>query len=94
MRILTGAKGALDAHAPTVLIEIHPDILATSFGTSGEAVRDLLLSRGYRMFRLRDGRLTESTSLAPGPWHDYFFVHPSRRLPPGPFRDALPPRAG
>ena len=55
----------------------------------GEAVLDLFLGRGYRMFALNSGRLEERTTLvADLPWKDYFFIHPTRAaaLPDGVFK--------
>jgi len=88
-RALTGALGLIDRDHPHVLIEIHPVMLQSRFGGSAEAVVDMFLSRGYRMFALNGDRLEERTTVAPDlPWKDYFFIHPSRaaRLPDGVFK--------
>lgn len=88
-RALTGALGLIDRDHPHVLIEIHPVMLESRFGGSAEAVVDVFLSRGYRMFALNGDRLEERTTVAPDlPWKDYFFIHPSRaaRLPDGVFK--------
>ena len=72
-----------------MLLEIHPPMLQSRFGGSGEAVVDLFLRRGYRMFALDGVRLEERTTLVEDlPWKDYFFIHPSRaaRLPDGVFK--------
>ena len=88
MDVLLGAEQLIQNHHPNLLIEIHPPLLAERFGTTGEAVRDWVLSHGYRMFYLDNGTMVERTELAPGPWKDYFFLHPSRAeaLPEGPLR--------
>lgn len=88
-RALAGALGILERDRPHVLLEIHPPMLQARFGGSGEAVMQLFLDRGYRMFALNDGRLEERTTLVSDlPWKDYFFIHPSRagRLPDGVFK--------
>jgi FkbM family methyltransferase len=88
-RALEGAALILDRDHPHVLLEIHPPMLQARFGGSGEAVVDLFLKRGYRMFALDGARLEERTTLvADLPWKDYFFIHPSRaaRLPDGVFK--------
>ena len=88
-KALEGAATILDRDHPHVLLEIHPPMLKARFGGSGEAVVDLFLRRGYRMFALDGVRLEERTTLVEGlPWKDYFFIHPSRaaRLPDGVFK--------
>ncbi len=88
-KALQGALGLLDRDCPHVLLEIHPPMLQARFGGSGEAVVDLFLTRGYRMFALNGDRLEERTTLVEDlPWKDYFFIHPSRtgRLPDGVFK--------
>jgi len=88
-KALGGAAGIFDRDRPHVLLEIHPVMLESRFGGSAEAVVDLFLSRGYRMFALNDDALEERTTVAPDlPWKDYFFIHPSRtaNLPDGVFR--------
>ena len=92
MAALKGGWNVINKNLPNILLEIHPPLLAEHFGTTGEAVRDMILGLGYRMFHLGDqGNIIESTELVTGPWKDYFFIHPSRanRLPAGFFRDAL-----
>ena len=91
MAALKGGWNVISKNLPNILLEIHPPLLAEHFGTTGEAVRDMILALGYRMFHLSDHGLVESTALVEGPWKDYFFIHPSRadRLPAGFFRDAL-----
>lgn len=88
MGVLRGASQILTKNLPTLLLEIHPPMLAEHFNTTGEAVRDYLLAMGYRMFRLEGEQVVEDTALVDAPWKDYFFIHPSRaqRLPEGPFR--------
>ena len=88
-KALEGAATILDRDHPHVLLEIHPPMLKARFGGSGEAVLDLFLGRGYRMFALNGGRLEERTTLvADLPWKDYFFIHPTRAaaLPDGVFK--------
>jgi hypothetical protein len=88
-KALEGAAQVIDRDRPHVLIEIHPDMLASRFGGSAEAVVEMFRSRGYRMFALNADRLEERTTLVPdAPWKDYFFVHPSRapKLPDGVFK--------
>ena len=88
-KALEGAKGILDRDRPHVLLEIHPVMLGARFTGSAEAVVDIFLSRGYRMFALDNGRLEERTDVVPDlPWKDYFFIHPDRApsLPDGVFR--------
>lgn len=89
LRALRGALQILDRDRPHVLIEIHPPMLEARFGGTGEAVLEIFLSRGYRMFALDGPRLEERTDLVEGvPWKDYFFIHPSKaaRLPDGVFK--------
>jgi hypothetical protein len=90
-RVLAGADAILERDHPSLLIELHPTILATMFASSAETVRDSILARGYRMFRVEAGRLIESPDIVAGGWADYFFIHPRRAsdLPDGPFRVAL-----
>ncbi|WP_374575861.1 FkbM family methyltransferase [Phenylobacterium sp.] len=86
---LSGALGVIERDHPHVLIEIHPMMLQERFGGSAQAVVDLFLSRGYRMFGLNGDRLEECDSVEAGVrWKDYFFVHPSRIpwLPDGVFK--------
>ena len=88
-KALEGALTILDRDCPNVLLEIHPVMLQSRFGGSGEAVLDLFRTRGYRMFALNGDRLEERTTLVEGlPWKDYFFIHPTRagRLPDGVFK--------
>lgn len=88
-KALAGAATILDRDRPHVLLEIHPVMLKAQFGGSAEAVIDLFLSRGYRMFALNDDALEERTTATPDlPWKDYFFIHPSKAasLPDGVFR--------
>ncbi len=86
---LEGAACILDRDLPTVLLEIHPPMLAAHFGGTAEAVVELFTRRGYRMFALNGDRLEErSTAVEGQPWKDYFFIHPTRaaRLPDGVFK--------
>ena len=86
---LQGARGILDRDRPTVLLEIHPAMLAARFGGTAEAVLELFSRRGYRMFALNGDRLEERSTVVEGePWKDYFFIHPTRaaRLPDGVFK--------
>lgn len=86
---LEGATGLLDRDRPTVLLEIHPAMLAQRFGGTAEQVVQLFTRRGYRMFALNGDRLEERSTVVPGlPWKDYFFIHPTRaaRLPDGVFK--------
>eukprot|EP01035_Chromulina_nebulosa_P040657 gene40657-54978_t len=62
---LTGAAAILDRDKPHVLLEIHPVMLKAQFGGSAEAVIDLFLSRGYRMFALNADSLEERTTAVP-----------------------------
>jgi FkbM family methyltransferase len=89
---LTGGTTILDRDSPHVLLEIHPVMLKAQFGGSAEAVIDLFLSRGYRMFALNEDSLEERTTAVPDlPWKDYFFIHPSKAatLPRGAFRTLM-----
>jgi len=86
---LSGAQAILDRDRPSVLLEIHPAMLAERFGGSAEAVVEVFANRGYRMFALNGDRLEErSTVVEDEPWKDYFFIHPTRaaRLPDGVFK--------
>jgi len=86
---LAGAEGILDRDRPSVLLEIHPAMLAARFGGTAEAVVEMFSGRGYRMFALNGDRLEErSTVVEDEPWKDYFFIHPTRaaRLPDGVFK--------
>ncbi len=88
-KALEGSLEVLDRDRPHVLLEIHPPMLHARFGGSGEAVLQLFLARGYRMFALNGLQLEERTSLVEDlPWKDYFFVHPTRThlLPEGVFK--------
>lgn len=88
-KALKGALHLIDRDLPHVLLEIHPVMLESRFGGSADAVVELFLSRGYRMFALNGDRLEERTVVEPDlPWKDYFFVHPSRTaaLPDGVFK--------
>ena len=89
--VLKGAETLIKTYLPNLLIELHPPLLVERFGTTAETVRDWILAFGYRMFYLENGSIVERTALAPGPWKDYFFLHPSRasRLPPGVFQTAM-----
>ena len=86
MQVCNGAKKTIDTHLPNISIEIHPLALAKSFSSSGEEVRDFFLSRGYRMFYIKDSIVKEDTRIINNNWHDYFFIHPSKiaTLPQGP----------
>ena len=89
---LKGALGLIDRDLPSVLIEIHPQILRDRFGGDAASVVALFLDRGYRMFELTEAGLEPRVAVRPDlPWKDYFFVHPARlhHLPPGVFRDLL-----
>jgi FkbM family methyltransferase len=86
---LNGARGILDRDRPSVLLEIHPVMLAARFGGTAEAVLELFSRRGYRMFALNGDRLEERFTVVEGkPWKDYFFIHPTRAalLPDGVFK--------
>jgi FkbM family methyltransferase len=86
---LNGAEGLLDRDLPSVLLEIHPPMLAARFGGAAEQVVALFTRRGYRMFALNGDRLEERSTVVEGePWKDYFFIHPARaaRLPDGVFK--------
>lgn len=88
-KALEGAAGILGRDHPHVLLEIHPAMLPARFGGSAEAVVEMFLSRGYRMFALHDNILEERTAVVEDlPWKDYFFVHPDRSasLPDGVFK--------
>lgn len=88
-KALEGALTLIDRDRPHVLLEIHPPMLQARFGGSGDAVMQLFLDRGYRMFALNGDRLEERTTLVEDlPWKDYFFIHPTRaaRLPDGVFK--------
>jgi FkbM family methyltransferase len=91
-KALAGASRILDRDRPSVLLEIHPDMLRERFGGSAEEIVARFLARGYRMFALNDEGLEERTSVVPGlPWKDYFFIHPARvaALPEGVFADLM-----
>jgi FkbM family methyltransferase len=86
---LRGARAVLDRDKPSVLLEIHPAMLAARFGGTAEQVVELFARRGYRMFALNGDRLEERSTVVPDqPWKDYFFIHPTRaaRLPDGVFK--------
>lgn len=86
---LKGAQGILDRDRPHVLLEIHPVMLQSRFGSSAEDVVALFRDRGYRMFALNGDRLEERTTAVEDlPWKDYFFIHPARapKLPDGVFK--------
>lgn len=88
-KALKGAIRLIDRDLPHVLLEIHPVMLESRFGGSAQAVVELFMSRGYRMFAVNGDRLEERTEVEPDlPWKDYFFVHPSRTatLPDGVFK--------
>ena len=85
-KALAGARAILDRDHPNVLIEIHPDMLRERFGASADGVVEEFLGRDYRMFALTGAGIEERRSVVSGvPWKDYFFLHPSRPLPDGPF---------
>src|SRR5262245_40324040 len=89
LRALQGARGLIERDRPHVLVEIHPAMLQSRFGGTGQAVIDLFLRQGYRMFALDGHRVEERTGLVEGvPWKDYFFIHPTRaaELPDGVFK--------
>ncbi|MFO1187357.1 MAG: FkbM family methyltransferase [Alphaproteobacteria bacterium] len=91
-KALAGASGILERDKPSVLLEIHPDMLRERFAGSAEEVVERFLSRGYRMFALNEQGLEERRAVVPGlPWKDYFFIHPSRAsaLPEGVFADLM-----
>jgi FkbM family methyltransferase len=86
---LQGARHILDRDRPHVLLEIHPQMLEARFNGTAEAVIELFMARGYRMFALNGNRLEErETAVTDQPWKDYFFIHPTRaaRLPDGVFK--------
>lgn len=87
---LRGAVRTLDRDLPNALIEIHPVSLRENFGTDSEAIVQVFLTRGYRMFGLDAGGALKETRTYDwdGPWKDYFFIHPTRipRLPLGVFK--------
>jgi len=86
---LKGAQRILDRDRPSVLLEIHPAMLAARFGGSADQVLKVFTRRGYRMFALNGNRLEERSTVVEGePWKDYFFIHPvrARRLPDGVFK--------
>ncbi len=86
---LQGAREILDRDRPSVLLGIHPAMLAQRFGGTAEQVLELFRRRGYRMFALKGDRLEECFALVEDrPWKDYFFIHPTRagRLPDGVFK--------
>jgi len=86
---LTGAAAILDRDRPSVLLEIHPQMLSQRFGGTAEQVVGLFTARGYRMFALNGDRLEErSDAVMAQPWKDFFFIHPARAasLPDGVFR--------
>lgn len=95
-KVLAGGRAMIERDRPNMLIEIHPGALRTGFDSSAENVRDWLLTRGYRMFQVRENRLIASEQITQGPWDDYFFIHPSRAaaLPAGPFRSAMETPSG
>lgn len=89
LKALTGAQQIIERDRPHVLIEIHPLMLEGRFDGSAQAVLEVFLSRGYRMFALNGERLEERTEVdLAAPWKDYFFVHPDRagELPDGVFK--------
>jgi hypothetical protein len=91
-KALAGAQRILERDKPSVLLEIHPDMLSERFGASAEEVVARFLSRGYRMFALNETGLEERRAVVPGlPWKDYFFIHPARAaaLPEGVFADLM-----
>jgi FkbM family methyltransferase len=86
---LDGAAGILDRDRPSVLLEIHPAMLAERFDGTAEQVVEHFSRRGYRMFALNGDRLEERQTVVDGPpWKDYFFIHPTRAgmLPDGVFK--------
>lgn len=88
-KALAGARRLIERDRPHVLLEIHPPMLESRFGGSGEAVVAMFRELGYRMFALNGDRLEERTDLVPDlPWKDYFFIHPERAaaLPDGVFK--------
>lgn len=92
MAILEGGSGTISRDLPAFLIEIHPVALKEDFGVEPQRVLDFFFELGYRMFALKDGKISETRELIPGrPWYDYFFIHPSRAgdLPPGIFSDMM-----
>jgi FkbM family methyltransferase len=89
LKALKGATAVIDRDQPTVMVEIHPEMLTARFGGSAEQVVAFFLGRGYRMFALNGNRLEERFDAASDrPWKDYFFIHPARagRLPDGVFK--------
>ena len=89
LKALKGAEQIIERDRPHVLIEIHPLMLEGRFGGSAQAVLEVFLSRGYRMFALNADRLEECSDVdVEAPWKDYFFVHPDRAadLPDGVFK--------
>ncbi len=97
MKVLAGARRVIERDLPSALIEIHPVALAEHFGSNGQAVADVFLGLGYRMYHLHGTELVEGRTV-PGDlaWRDYFFVHPARaaELPEGPFKAAAPSSLG
>jgi hypothetical protein len=49
---------------------------------TAEAMVDLFVSRGYRMFALNGDRPEERSTVVEGePWKDDVFIHPTRAAP-------------
>ena len=92
MGILEGGLGTIARDLPAFLIEIHPVALKEDFGVDPQKVLDFFFELEYRMFVLKDGKITATSELVPGkPWFDYFFIHQSHSndLPPGIFKDMM-----
>ena len=72
--ILAGGRAVLERDHPVLMIEVHPHALASRFGSSADAVWNMLDELGYRMFHLEDGALAASPRFFDEPWRDYFCV--------------------
>ncbi len=73
--VYRGAQKTIDAYHPTVLSEVEAGNLQR-FGHTLKDLQDFFLNRDYRIFTLRQGRLSLQESITTD--GNYFFVHASK----------------
>jgi len=82
MLILQGAAKTIQAQRPSMLIEIHPVQLETVFGSSAQAIFDLLQGWGYRTFaKMPAWQECKGPVASEYPWKDYACLHAETHRP-------------
>jgi FkbM family methyltransferase len=81
-RALRGATKMLQRYRPLIVVELWPPVMEQQ-GTAVEAVADVLVEQGYRMFYPRRRRLLPLSELPAGDLGIYAFCFHQDRLPAG-----------